>query len=312
MSLFDVADAVFESKSLAPYKPSSAPAALPPFAPGAVPTLFLLDETLQHLHNARDRAPVVAPKPVPSTWQYKSTRDTSASATSGPHHEAGPLRRVFSNSLLDMTSPPTTKEPDRPDPKPADAVARSALKAAMDECEAYDRTAGDPATALSPQDFAQTLEKKYIEASLAGLPETAFVVLARKKIKARVREYAGRRERDAGQLEAFGDEIRAALNSLGRDQSSNQTTHTHGDSLSAHVDAVAKVTSVPTPSQGMLEKLLALPKSQLEKLPKAQQELVAFTRRYQQAMALTPDQVAQLPAHQQALVAQLRAKGAPR
>ncbi|KDO18940.1 hypothetical protein SPRG_21623, partial [Saprolegnia parasitica CBS 223.65] len=171
----------------------------------------------------------------------------------------------------------------------ADAAARSALKAALDECDAYDR-AGPASAAVAPAAFAATIEDKYLRATLAPLPTTPFVALARKRLQRRLSEYVAdvaivRTPSSAGDLEAFGRDIRAVLTSL-QDQTSNQRTHDESDSLSAHVQCTKQPAA--TGQAALLAKLATLPKAQLQKLPKAQQELVAFSKRYQQVLSMAP------------------------
>ncbi|EQC31651.1 hypothetical protein SDRG_10816 [Saprolegnia diclina VS20] len=320
MSLFELADAVFEAK------PSSAP---PRYATasGELPTLFLLDETLQQLHLARPLAGRTAPVTTPTPWTYKP-RDVPTPLAIGALPSASPnapssslsasqnpLRRVFSNSLLEASAP-SPRPPLVAQTPPCgantetdtnDAAARSALKAALDECDAYDRD-GATSAAVAPAAFAATIEDKYLRATLAPLPTTPFVALARKRLQRRLLEYvadvaSANAPSSAGDLEAFGRDIRAVLTSL-QDQTSNQRTHDESDSLSAHVQG----TKQPTTGQAaLLAKLATLPKAQLEKLPKAQQELVAFSKRYQQVLSMAPADVAQLPPHTQQFVVRAQA-----
>lgn len=60
--------------------------------------------------------------------------------------------------------------------------------------------------------------------------------------------------------------------------------------------------------QIVLEKLLTLPPESVEKLPKAQRELVEYTRRYRQMLTLKPEQIQSMPPHQQQLIKHIRTK----
>jgi hypothetical protein len=102
-SLFDIADAVFESKNIKPFNiPPVLQKLTPPSNEQVVPTLFLLDETLQYIQKARELPHVDSQhKPTP-VWVYKSksearlvNRDIGV-----PSVQLNPLRRVFSNCVL--------------------------------------------------------------------------------------------------------------------------------------------------------------------------------------------------------------------
>ncbi|OQS07068.1 hypothetical protein THRCLA_20224 [Thraustotheca clavata] len=290
MNLFDIADDVYHYKDIGTSKPSSAPAVLS--SNTTVPTLLLLDETLQHLHKARDKTTpqLNLPTKQPCAWKYSSKHIEN--------EPRKPLRNVFSNSLLEpkvIDAPPNNPLREMGGKvvivNQSDDTAKGLLKAVTEACEAFER-ANHPDKL---DELIQTLELKL--ATLNTLASTPFVALVRKKIDQKLTTYKlppkELKETKNNDLEAFGNDIKATLKSL--KSTSNSSPHhpqTHPNQSSTTI----------------LDKLMKLPKSQLERLPKAQQELVEFSKRYQQVLSLPSDKLAQLPLHQQQLVVQLRNK----
>jgi hypothetical protein len=130
------------------------------------------------------------------------------------------------------------------------------------------------------------------------------------------------------ELEALGNDIRNTLNMLKTEERmSHQAAILPSDSRRAHAQPhgaaspTKRVNSVPYHERNpfktsyssseqtmLLERLMKLPKSHLEKLPKAQRELVAFSQKYQEALTLPPDKVALLPLPQQHMIAQMKSR----
>ncbi|KAG9404300.1 hypothetical protein AC1031_004513 [Aphanomyces cochlioides] len=370
-SLFDLADSVFQCKTAAaPIKPSSAP---PTLRCGAsveadVPTLFLLDETLRQIQVSRDKNLATSNQNTSlprEPWRYKS--ETNFITSSSPclaserksNHEQSPLRRVYSNTLLqveDSNNSPKAKESFQQDAKvnnsrgstepsnnnqqarevstsqDTDATARSVLKTFTEEIDAFEKRAlSDMPT---PYRFAEHIQQKYLEGALATLPDTSFVKLARKKVLSKVQEYKLRKDQSSYSetnqpnqcsteaLTEFGDDIRETLKlfrkgrltddgakSITNVQLPIQKEPPNFSDLKTNVfpQPLSK-TDPPQQQIAMLEKLMKLPRSQLEKLPKAQRELVEFSKKYQVALTMSPEKLASLPPHQQQMVKQLRAK----
>ncbi|KAF0684564.1 Aste57867_23482 [Aphanomyces stellatus] len=212
----------------------------------------------------------------------------------------------------------------------ADAIARSVLKSLTEDIDAFERQTLSDASTSTPTKFATYIEKKYNQDILASVSPTPFVVLARKKVSNRAEEFRKRapsphHNSDSNQsptvaLEDFGNEIRQTLNLFSskytepKDRSGHnqQKPPTAGRTLSIKPSTPASAieTNLSPDQQKMLilEKLMKLPRSQLDRLPKAQRELVDFTKKYQQAVTMPPNKLSQLTPHQQHMVQQLKSK----
>ncbi|CAK4070278.1 unnamed protein product [Aphanomyces euteiches] len=201
-----------------------------------------------------------------------------------------------------------------------DATARSVLKTFTEEIDAFEKRAlPDMPT---PYKFAKRIQQKYLEGTLATLPDTSFVKLARKKVLSKVQEYKLRKDQSATNqcsteaLAEFGDDIRETLKLFrkgrvaeeedGAKSIPNVQLPIQKEPPNVFPQPLPK-TDPPPQQIAMLEKLMKLPRSQLEKLPKAQRELVEFSKKYQVALTMSREKLASLPPHQQQMVKQLRA-----
>ncbi|RHY47503.1 hypothetical protein DYB38_007870 [Aphanomyces astaci] len=264
-SLFDVADSVFQCKNATfiDTTPSAGPHST--YDSDAVPTLFLLDETLKQIQHSRANSalcyshhPVVADS-KPEPWKYKSeTTELQPKHSARLHHDHhNPLRRVFSGLLAPSNQPPE--------------VTKHKI-------------------AMRVQDLRQQ----------KALPPTV--------------PLESSNQCPVQSLADFGDDIRGTLSMLAvkgpeKGLPSKPPPPFLGPTPEPPPEARTSYhPPQPTAQAAILAKLMKLPRSQMDKLPKAQRELVEFSKKYHQALDLPPDKVAALPPHQQKMLHELRAK----
>ncbi|ETW01419.1 hypothetical protein H310_06948 [Aphanomyces invadans] len=371
-SLFDVADAVFQSKNATGGHATRSTTAPRAEHDADIPTLLLLDETLRQIQDSRTKSalcftpPNVANNVTSEPWKYKADANTEPESSalgrgkqSIIRHSHHPLRRVFSNILTPSDQPeqcdsrvpspldntpkdtfvvPTSNQAMADTPASpalatpsfvpvdaADATARAVLKAIAEDMDAFEQHRfGDPSIATRA-DLANYIDNKYARGVLATAASTPFVELARKKVARRVEALRHQQpvasppvvdepnpSRSTQSLEEFGNDIRAALRFVranGPPELGTTPQHpppSRRPAVATHVPSQPNAT--PHPQAAIVAKLMKLPKSHMEKLPKAQRELVEFSKRYQQALELPPDKLAALPTHQQQFIHDLRSK----
>ncbi|ETW01420.1 hypothetical protein, variant [Aphanomyces invadans] len=117
-SLFDVADAVFQSKNATGGHATRSTTAPRAEHDADIPTLLLLDETLRQIQDSRTKSalcftpPNVANNVTSEPWKYKADANTEPESSalgrgkqSIIRHSHHPLRRVFSNILTPSDQP---------------------------------------------------------------------------------------------------------------------------------------------------------------------------------------------------------------
>ncbi|ETV66499.1 hypothetical protein H257_17069 [Aphanomyces astaci] len=228
---------------------------------------------------------------------------------------------IPSNQTTVDTSPPsvlTTHE--------SDATARNVLKAVADDIEAFERHRFRDSTIVHPKQLADYIDAKYTRGILGSVAASPFVMLARKKVAMRVQDLRQQKalpptvplessnQCPVQSLADFGDDIRGTLSMLAvqgpeKGLPSKPPPPFVGPTPEPPPEARTSYhPQQPTAQAAILAKLMKLPRSQMDKLPKAHRELVEFSKKYHQALDLPPDKVAALPPHQQKMLHELRAK----
>ena len=92
------------------------------------------------------------------------------------------------------------------------------------------------------------------------------------------------------------------------DTSSSSDTTSSAATTAAMAQALSQLQALGPDQQAMLRKLLTLTDAQTATLPKPQQELVRFARRYDRLMKLSPEDLSRLPPPQRELLLKMRGK----
>lgn len=129
------------------------------------------------------------------------------------------------------------------------------------------------------------------------LPGTPFVQLARKKALQKIQQLLLEENQSGSATTAklsstSGTQATASSSSSSTNKTSDELWH--------------KLGTLSSQQHRMLQNLVRIPETQLASLPKAQQDLVLFAKRYDLALHLTIQEISKLPHTQQQIVRKLQ------
>lgn len=294
-------------------------------------TLGILDETLQSIYGVgQGRAGFSSSSPSLLTDGSRPIT-VRASVTVVSVKELAPSKSVgdLSDRLSRLTvQTPSAAELERKQARDADLEARNALRELSEEVEllrigiAHSNDGNNSSSAeLSPKEIAGLLFDKYIRSRLVRwyignvplrrrlmylwfdqkgeLPGTPFVLLARKKTQLKI-----------DQLRCTLEAKTPATSSANANASTNEPARITDSNGSNNHDEwwrrVHQMISLPSNKQEALGRLVALPESQLRRLPAPQRELAAFAKRLDSLVQLPEELRRQLPVEHQRILDELR------